>query len=1522
MPIIGTGQLALYDLNDVTSSPTKPLNPVEDMVWMDTSKSPYRFMIYKTAVGDFVPTGATSLAQLDPPAAQQVEDAYNAVTDLDSDGKLTRYERSVVRAEIAVITGQYLAATTTSMPTLSSLDASTGTGQVNATRKQSRDLGLPTTDATYVRFGNAYNALRTYLSGLSIKPWNTTSTATLTIVSATWDAAWNEYYTAYQFLTITNNQRAQQYADASADNAKNAAVLAAKEYADDMKELIDGDFVELGGKLTNLEGYIGEAFTDGIIEAAEAKAIEKYKNTVASEKADVDARYTSIYGDSNLAGTPKTNLFNAKAALNTAHTALFNSINTAIADGKSTAAEATDVNSKFTAYNSAMGTLATRFEEAVTSISNSKDFTVKTDAATDAQNKADAAKKHAEDQIKLLDINDRNLLVNNKALVMVSNNNSTYPIERSELDGYQRVRRAFRADNTSSVLSTYTMFFFPVEAGNHYTYSLEVNPEADVTLNLGLSGPSKLCPAGKWTRLEFTTYYTSTASTLRFFGLSGSGFTTEFNPWISHRNAKAQKGTKATDWTPAFEDIQAEAERLAGAAQTAATEYINGLKITIDKEIKDVGDALVDLDDHIETTFKDGVIAEVEAKSIGVYINLLQSEKGDIENRYTALYTDTDLAGTPKTNLFNIMSDYVTAHTNLINAINTAIADGKTTLAEKTNVDSRFATYRTVVAALSTRMEGAVNAIAQAKANRAQSGGEAAATQARKDAIAAVSNASQHALAPITNPTNITAPIATIALPEFEGKHTDGWEVDGRNLLYGSDEQLVSSSYRLKEYKLTQQPAEGETMTLSIKGQLGAGKTSFGIYNSGGSVSMVSLTPATQGPDGVYRVTFGWRITVGSVTAANTDLFVYHMSNSVTVDSTIEWIKLERGSVTAPVYSKAPEETFPSSGNRIQPIASPIFRSGTSMEMLVNAYGDGTTNDIVEWDSFGNAVRIKRWEEQLLDGSLNWVSETKYTNSRRVTVSNLASSLPVLGSLESVKYDGNMLNSVSSGATDIDKALLLASNVLYIVIGNSDSGWGDSYNPSTEDIKAYFNGWKMCNGTIGALYPGTGTKTWHPIKDTDLSRAVTTVPDTVSPAITDKTINHYQVVYRLADPVQEVINFNGILSLIQGENAVAVSYQPKTPAIVKGNIKYATTVATATQDLSYLIPTLQTRLSSAEEIITDDSIVNKVMNSVSYKIGIAGKANAEDLSKYAPADVVDTLKTDVGTLANAVSTIDFTPYVTKSELAQTATQITAKFSATGGMNLVRNSIGFSDLDFWTSVYGNTVNTISNNELDTLGFGSGFVYEGTGSFQGIAQTVSVNPGQPYTLSWYLKKLTAGTTSAHRFFIQILENDIVTAQIADNSSLITTGYESQYITHIPESAAITIRFIGYGSVEATLTGIMLTIGDVPLQWSLGTGELYNTNIRMDINGIRVSQFVGTDGDREEIGYTAITPQEFAGYALVKGVFKKIFYLNGEETVTKKLRVEDEISLGTVKMVKVNSAGNNGMAFIKNSKVYTTP
>lgn len=114
----------------------------------------------------------------------------------------------------------------------------------------------------------------------------------------------------------------------------------------------------------NLNNYVNGAFADGIITEAEAKAIEKYINTVNNTKAAVEAAYNKLYTNAYLTGTAKTGLLNAKVTLMGSIENLISAINSAIADDKTTIAEKNNVDSKYATFNSAYADFNTAVEVA------------------------------------------------------------------------------------------------------------------------------------------------------------------------------------------------------------------------------------------------------------------------------------------------------------------------------------------------------------------------------------------------------------------------------------------------------------------------------------------------------------------------------------------------------------------------------------------------------------------------------------------------------------------------------------------------------------------------------------------------------------------------------------------------------------------------------------------------------------------------------------------------------------------------------------------------------------------------------------------------------------------------------------------------------------------------------------------------------------------------------------------------------------------------------------------------------
>jgi len=126
---------------------------------------------------------------------------------------------------------------------------------------------------------------------------------------------------------------------------------------------------------------------------------------------------------------------------------------------------------------------------------------------------------------------------------------------------------------------------------------------------------------------------------------------------------------------------------------------------------KNANTAIGDLNDYVDGAFADGIITEAEAKAIEKYINTVNNTKAAVEAAYNKLYTNAYLTGTAKTGLLNAKVTLMGSIENLISAINSAIADGRTTVTEKNNVDNKYATFNSAYADFNTAVEAANKAI-------------------------------------------------------------------------------------------------------------------------------------------------------------------------------------------------------------------------------------------------------------------------------------------------------------------------------------------------------------------------------------------------------------------------------------------------------------------------------------------------------------------------------------------------------------------------------------------------------------------------------------------------------------------------------------------------------------------------------------------------------------------------------------------------------------------------------------------
>lgn len=234
------------------------------------------------------------------------------------------------------------------------------------------------------------------------------------------------------------------------------------------------------------------------------------------------------------------------------------------------------------------------------------------------------------------------------------------------------------------------------------------------------------------------------------------------------------------------------------------------------------------------------------------------------------------------------------------------------------------------------------------------------------------------------------------------------------------------------------------------------------------------------------------------------------------------------------------------------------------------------------------------------------------------------------------------------------------------------------------------------------------------------------------------------------------------------------------------------------------------------------------------------------------------------------------------------------YMASGGNNEIRNSVGFAELEFWEG-QGN-ITTVQNAELEVFGSGSAFILSSNATLE---QTVSSDSGMK-TFSALITKDGPGSATIE------IEHD-------ENIELISIDAGTEYsFVKINRPFKIngteyTLRIKTSSNTELQITNIMVNEGDLPHKWSFANDEIYGATFQMNRNGFRVYHLEGTQ-------YTAMTPDEFAGYAVVGGVWERTFALNGDTTEVNKLQAKDQIGMGGLAIVNVESDTNKGWAVIR--------
>ena len=256
-----------------------------------------------------------------------------------------------------------------------------------------------------------------------------------------------------------------------------------------------------------------------------------------------------------------------------------------------------------------------------------------------------------------------------------------------------------------------------------------------------------------------------------------------------------------------------------------------------------------------------------------------------------------------------------------------------------------------------------------------------------------------------------------------------------------------------------------------------------------------------------------------------------------------------------------------------------------------------------------------------------------------------------------------------------------------------------------------------------------------------------------------------------------------------------------------------------------------------------------------------------------------------------------------TQVHQDIAGLTVSVQTTGGGNYIKNSAGYStdsngNLVNWTFAGSGSFSSQTSPESMQAGAISGnqiSLLNGT-----LTQRVILAPDLTYVMSYIGKKSLVGVAGIRL----VNDNEQFDVLMPDQTPVY---WEKQEVTFTPTLGYVDVVITADATVtEFAITDLMLAQGDLSTPWRQADGEILNTQVAVDTEGIRVKSSV-YEGDE-----TVMTPLEFAGYSSVSGTKTKVFSLNRDTTEVQKISVQQQISMPPLKVIPLSSP--SGWAFVK--------
>lgn len=287
---------------------------------------------------------------------------------------------------------------------------------------------------------------------------------------------------------------------------------------------------------------------------------------------------------------------------------------------------------------------------------------------------------------------------------------------------------------------------------------------------------------------------------------------------------------------------------------------------------------------------------------------------------------------------------------------------------------------------------------------------------------------------------------------------------------------------------------------------------------------------------------------------------------------------------------------------------------------------------------------------------------------------------------------------------------------------------------------------------------------------------------------------------------------------------------------------------------------------------------------------------------------VDKQKQEIESIVSKQTQVDQQITEEFSRITQNIKNVITTIQTTGGGNLIKNSVGYAKnqdgtLVEWTKNNTGEIKSYTSPESKSYGAISGNAIE---LKKGASITQRLNAASsgkiPYSLSFKCKKGAIGTATVK--LSNTIDSFVIT--IPEGKEIVWQNYDLTKLGPSMNYLDITVS-TSNNCEQFLITDLMVNMGDQSIPWVQANGEILNTQVAVNDQGMMVSSSVYS-GD-----YVQITPLGMSGHSNVTGTDEEVFKLNRDTTETSKLSARKEITMDPIKIVPVKDGDMAGWNFV---------